>query len=293
MLKVLISAAFPEIGRELVRLLSDRFIICLAHSTQDGSTREYDGLPVQPLQASIDVTDKTSVARLVSAFNPDIVIHFGYLQKARPGALLRSRPRQKELTAIVNILSAAPRTARFIYAVSQVEEPSRALHSGKRRSAQGNVGEQYVRNLAAHHGLPAVIVRLRDVVESGRSNSNLIAQIVEQLKEGHSVVRLGRARSKRAPLLPSDAARGLVATAISLRPRPGQTTTVELGRSHSSLVVSIHGSWRAARSRRNGHAQDRDVEQFLSAMAAMKTGTTAEAAGPRRHSSSKCRKHLG
>lgn len=246
--KVLVTGGNGFVGREVVRLLYDHHSVRVADNLRSGPVR----LSAHEMQkiglARIDIADVSAVRALMADFKPDIIIHLAathYIPECEEDPPLAVRT---NICGTVNLLAAAPRNARFVFASSgAVYRPDDKPHTEADATLEPSDvygfsklhGEHYVRYFAAQRGLSAVIVRLFNVVGPGETNPHLLPEIVAQLKAGRTTLRLGNMSPKRDYIHVRDAARGFVAVALKDECGGASTLTVNLGTSFSYSVAEI------------------------------------------------------
>jgi UDP-glucose 4-epimerase len=236
------------VGREVVRMLYDQHAVCVLDNLRSGPVRFQADELVKFRLDPIDITDASAVHRLMTEFAPDVVIHLAAIHyipecEEQPGLAV-----QTNVDGTLNLLVAAPRGCRFVFASSgAVYRPDDKPHSeADAVLGPSDVygysklhGEHYVSYFAGKRDLSAVVVRLFNVVGPGETNPHLLPEIVAQLKAGRRTLRLGNMWPKRDYIHVRDAARGFVAVALKEdRGTPG-TLVVNLGTSQSYSVAEI------------------------------------------------------
>jgi UDP-glucose 4-epimerase len=246
--RILVTGGNGFVGREVVRLLYDKHAVCVVDNLRSGPLRfnadELDKFRFEP----VDIGDVSFVSDIVTDFAPDTIIHLAaihYIPECEENPRLAAGT---NINGTLNLLLAAPRGARFVFASSgAVYHPDTKPHNEADAilgpsDIYGYTklhGEHYVRYLAAQRNLSAVIVRLFNVVGPGETNPHLLPEIVAQLKAGHTILRLGNMWPKRDYIHVRDAARGFVAVALKDDIGTAGPMTVNLGTSQPYSVAEI------------------------------------------------------
>ncbi|HJU33007.1 MAG TPA: NAD-dependent epimerase/dehydratase family protein [Hyphomicrobiaceae bacterium] len=246
--RVLVTGGNGFVGREVTRLLCDGHAVCVLDNLRSGPLRLGRCTRDRLTLAEIDIADAAAVARLMTEFAPDIIIHLAAIHYIPECEENPSLAVQTNVHGTVNLLAHAPEGARFVFASSgAVYQPDDKPHvEATATVAPTDVygfsklhGEHYVRYFAQQRKLSAVIVRLFNVVGPGETNPHLLPEIVAQLKAGHRTLRLGNMWPKRDYIHVVDAARGFIAVALKAGIAPGSTQTVNLGTSQTYSVAEI------------------------------------------------------
>lgn len=246
--RILITGGNGFVGREVARLLYADHDVCIVDNLRSGPLR-FQADELQKLRFKpIDITDASAVGRLLADFAPDAIIHLAaihYIPECEDNPALAV---DTNIHGTVNLLVAAPRGARFVFASSgAVYLPDDKPHTEADATlGPSDVygytklhGEHYVKYFAAQRGLSAVVVRLFNVIGPGETNPHLLPEIVAQLKAGRTTLRLGNMWPKRDYIHVRDAARGFIAVALKDDIGTASTLTVNLGTSHSYSVAEI------------------------------------------------------
>lgn len=247
-MRILVTGGNGYVGRLVTRLLYDTHTVCVADCLRSGEVQFRNDELKKLRFERVDITDRSSVAKLISDFTPNVIIHLAaihYIPECEEDPVGTV---STNVTGTVNLLLAAPPESRFIFASSgAVYKPDSKPHREttarlEPRDVYGLTklqGEQYVRYFALQRRLSAVVVRLFNVIGPGETNPHVLPEIVAQLKAGYTKVRLGNLRPKRDYVHVADVARGFVATALNGNLRAGETVTVNLGTSKSYSVADI------------------------------------------------------
>jgi UDP-glucose 4-epimerase len=244
----LITGGNGYVGREVTRLLYDRYEICVVDCLRGGHVRfRPDELEKIRFERT-DLTDSAATSKVVSDFAPDTVIHLAAMHYIPECEQFPVEAVNTNVLGTINVLLAAPPQARFVFASSgAVYEPESEPH----REATSPLvpsdvygfsklnGEQYVRYFAAQRKLSAVNVRLFNVVGPGETNPHLLPEIIAQLKAGRKTIQLGNMWPKRDYIHVKDAASGFVAAALTDRVQAGDILTVNLGTSQPFSVEEV------------------------------------------------------
>lgn len=245
--RILVTGGNGFVGREVVRLLYDQHAVCVVDNLRSGPLRFHSGETAKFRFAPVDIIDASAVAEVVADFAPDTIIHLAaihYIPECEENPALAV---QTNVNGTLNLLMAAQRGCRFVFASSgAVYQPDAKPHvEAEAALGPSDVygysklhGENYVTYLASQRELSAVVVRLFNVVGPGETNPHLLPEIIAQLKAGRRTLRLGNMWPKRDYIHVQDAARGFVAIALKDDDAPS-TLTVNLGTSQSYSVAEI------------------------------------------------------
>jgi len=253
--RILVTGGNGFVGRQVVRLLREEHDVCVADNLRSGPVRFSDEELRAIRLAEVDIRDEAAVSALFADFQPDTIIHLAAIHYIPECEQHPALALQTNVQGTVNLLTASPRGARFVFASSgAVYQPDDKPHRESGALAPSDVygfsklhGEHYVGYFAAQRGLNAAVVRLFNVVGPGETNPHLLPEIVAQLKSGRSTLRLGNTWPKRDYIHVRDAARGFVAVALKDAPAAG-TVTVNLGTSKPYSVDEIVGKLRGVAS---------------------------------------------
>lgn len=247
-MKILITGGNGYVGREVTRLLYDAHDVCVLDNLRYGAVRFRAGELTKFRFARVDINDAAATTEAVKDFVPEAVVHLAaihYIPECEHDPQLTFRT---NVLGTMNVLLATPEGCRFVYASSgAVYKPDDAPHAEsvaaiEPRDVYGLSklhGEHHVRYFARQRSLPAVVVRLFNVVGPGETNPHLLPEIIAQLKAGRTTIRLGNLWPKRDYIHVLDAARGFVATALNHEVTAGETITVNLGTSRPYSVAQI------------------------------------------------------
>jgi UDP-glucose 4-epimerase len=247
-MRILVTGGNGYVGRVVTRLLYDKHAVCVADCLHTGQLRFRKDELRKVRFERIDITEQSSVVKLMSDFAPEAIIHLAAIHYIPECEEDPAKAVMTNVNGTVNMLLAAPPESRFVYASSGAvyRADSKPHQEATGRLEPSDVyglsklhGEQYVRYFALQRRLAAVIVRLFNVIGPGETNPHVLPEIVAQLKAGRTKVRLGNLRPRRDYVHVGDAARGFVATALNGRLNAAETLTVNLGTSQSYSVADI------------------------------------------------------
>jgi len=247
-MRILITGGNGYVGRELCRLLYDDHEVCVVDSLRYGQNRFCKADLAKISLVVADITRQAEIEAAIREFQPEAVIHLAaihYIPECErdPGLTVATN-----VAGTVNVLMSIPEGCRFVFASSgAVYKPDTRPHAENAAAVEPTdiygfsklQGEQYVRYLALARNIPAVIVRLFNVVGPGETNPHLLPEIVAQLKAGRTSISLGNIWPKRDYIHVKDAARGFAAAASADAVQPGDVITVNLGTSKLYSVADI------------------------------------------------------
>lgn len=247
-MRILVSGGNGFVGREVVRRLLGAHEVCVVDALRSGRVRFEAEESARLRFERADICDATEMERVVGSFAPEAIIHLAaihYIPECENDPALAART---NISGTVNLLAATPRGCKFVFASSgAVYKPDTEPHAEATAVVEPSdiygitklQGEHYVAHLARARDLPAVVVRLFNVVGPGETNPHLLPEIVAQLKAGRREIRLGNIWPKRDYIHVEDAASGFVAATLDSSVGPGETLTVNLGTARSYSVASV------------------------------------------------------
>jgi UDP-glucose 4-epimerase len=246
-MKILVTGGNGFVGREVVRLLYGEHTVCVVDNLRSGPVR-FTPAELEKIRFErVDIIDGAAIGGLIREFAPDAIIHLAaihFIPECENDPILAI---ETNVRGTVNVLMAAPREARFVFASSgAVYQPDDKPHNEARATlGPSDVygytklhGENYVNYFAAQRNLSAVVVRLFNVIGPGETNPHLLPEIVAQLKAGRKTLRIGNTWPKRDYIHVRDAARGFVAV-LKSGVDAGKAMTVNLGTSRAYSVAEI------------------------------------------------------
>ena len=216
---VCVSGGIGYVGRELVRQLASAGDCCI-HVIDNLDSGEHRLAAMDKTTFSlhkVDIRDRTAVASTLAEIKPDVIfhlaaIHYIPLCEKNPGNAVNVN-----VAGTVNMLESAPLGARFVFASTAAiyAVDDQALTEGKSIEQPIDIygwtkyqGENYVRYYTAAGKVRGVIVRLFNVVGPGETNPHLAPDIIKQLSDGITSVKLGNLFPKRDYIDVADAAKG-------------------------------------------------------------------------------------
>lgn len=247
-MKIMITGGNGYVGRELCRQLYDRHEVCVIDSLRYGANRFSAEERGRVSFLVADVRDAATIATAAREFGPDVMVHLAaihYIPECEGNPALAV---STNVAGTVNAILACPSGCRFVFASSgAVYKPDQRPHSESDAPVEPTdiygfsklQGEQYVRYLAQARGLPAVIIRLFNVVGPGETNPHLLPEMIAQLKAGRTGISIGNLSSKRDYIHVKDAASGFAAAALDGTVAQREVVTVNLGTSRTYSVRDI------------------------------------------------------
>jgi len=216
--KVVVTGGNGYVGRALVeQLAGDAGQLHVIDNLASGKHR-LDEMDQSSFELHVtDIRDADAVRQTLELINPDVVIHLAAIHYI---PLCENNPANAvdvNVNGTVNLLSAMPEGARFVFASSAaVYAPSDTEHV-EDVSEVGPMDvygwtklhcEHYINHFHSMQRISGVNVRLFNVVGSGETNPHLAPAIIEQLDGGINTIKLGNLFPQRDYINVADVAEG-------------------------------------------------------------------------------------
>lgn len=245
MKKILITGGCGFVGRELVKLASEKYEVHVADNLHCGEYRlnkmDLDSFYLH----LVDLRHEKNVKNLLNKINPDIIYHLAAIHFIPQCEENPSLALSTNLLSTINLLNHITNTTKFIYISSAaVYAPSEnALFEDKSKINPLDIysftklqGEDYTKLFMKRKNIEAVIVRLFNVIGPGETNPHILPEILYQLKKGEKVLSLGNIESKRDFIDVRDVANGLINIGNCQFGKLSNSTILNLG---SGVTYSI------------------------------------------------------
>ena len=132
-MRILVTGGNGYVGRLVTRLLYDAHTVCVADCLRSGEVRFRNDELKKLRFERVDITDRSSVAKLISDFTPNVIIHLAaihYIPECEEDPVGTV---STNVTGTVNLLLAAPPESRFIFASSGAVYKPDSNRIGRRR----------------------------------------------------------------------------------------------------------------------------------------------------------------
>lgn len=247
-MKVLLTGANGFVGIEAARQLVEGGHQVLAADSLRYCPWRIEDLASGNLQLlQIDLRNHEETVQMVRDFDPDAIIHLAAIHFIPECERLPHDAISINIEATVNLLSACPKSCRFVFAsTAAVYAPSDQPHRIDGTIGPMDVyghsklaGEEFVQYFAEKTGFEAVVIRLFNVVGPGETNPHLLPEIISQLRNGARKLKLGNTSPKRDYVYVGDAAAGFIAAALTPMPEGKTIITANLGTGSEYSVLEM------------------------------------------------------
>ena len=244
MKSICVTGGNGYVGRELVKQLSQEPDVSIhVIDNLDSGLHRLDAMDQSKFTLhKVDIRDREAVAKAMMAINPELIfhlaaIHYIPLCERNPGNAVNVN-----VGGTVNLLENAPKGAKFVFAstaaIYAVEDAP--LEEGRSVEQPIDIygwtkyqGENFVKYYTGNGHVRGVIVRLFNVVGPGETNPHLAPDIIKQLSDGVTKVKLGNLFPHRDYIDVADAARGFRAlAAVEYNGDGALCSNLGTGRSH-------------------------------------------------------------
>lgn len=248
-MRIIVTGANGFVGTQTVRELVDSGHTVLALDNLRYGPWRFTPEEMKRFQHSVtDIRDRAATEAAVTAFKPEAIIHLAAIHFIPECERLADEAVAINIQGTVNLLLACPSDCRFVFAsTAAVYAPSSQAHAITDPIGPMDVygytklsGEHFVSYYAAQRGIPAVVVRLFNVIGPRETNPHILPEIMKQLKRGERTLRLGNTTPKRDYIFVKDAAQGFISAATKPLPAKGSgLPIVNLGSGKSFSVNEL------------------------------------------------------
>jgi UDP-glucose 4-epimerase len=240
--RILVTGGAGFIGSHLVEQLAGLGDV---HVLDDLSRGRRDWLPVGTTLYEADIRDADGVARVVATVRPAVVAHLAALHFIpavdRAPELAREvnvggtenllRALHEHVPAVVLLASSAAVYPDTAGPITEAESPGPIDVYGETKLECERLVERFAEETGAGH----VLARLFNIIGRRETNRHVVPELIGQLREGASPVRLGNLAPRRDYTDVVDAA-GALALLLS---RPTTETVFNVGSGKSTSVAEL------------------------------------------------------